>query len=184
MSDNKSRNKAITATKIRGFRKGRVLPQKQQRTHEGLVEVVRRFIPIGSVIVDLGGREGFVADMLPEYDVTIMDFSPVAVEFAKERGHKAFVGDMEDFSYDGADAFIMSHSLEHCEHPERVVSSLYGVVVVEVPKQPNKGSGKYHATRFTDFEQLAEYFKGWAVLYQEEHDKIRTPIRGVFKFEG
>lgn len=105
--------------------------------------IIRRFIPSGSTILDVGcGTGGFAAMMQKNYSMICLDTSPTALEFCSKRGLKnQFNGLLSEFDdkSNPVDAVTMLDVVEHIEDDESALRDAYnllpdgGVAFITVP---------------------------------------------------
>ncbi|MCD5323696.1 MULTISPECIES: class I SAM-dependent methyltransferase [Pontibacillus] len=104
-------------------------------SRSGIIPFVKRYVPVGSQMADIGCGDGYGAFLLSEagYDVTGVDISPKMIEHANQISGDRLIfkqGDLaelpfEQHTYDGLMAI---NSLEWTEDPKHALDELYRVL--------------------------------------------------------
>lgn len=117
-------------------------------------------------ILDIGCRNGNLLNLFLKkgfYNLYGVDISQKALDVVDKR-IKTFLSDAHKLPFDD-DIFnvvILTHTLEHCEHPEIVIKEIYrvmvnkGVLFIEVPLETKENFNTGH---FTHFEEAQDLFK-------------------------
>jgi 2-polyprenyl-3-methyl-5-hydroxy-6-metoxy-1,4-benzoquinol methylase len=103
------------------------LPYEWKFSIERQVSILRKAVPAGGRILEVGCGEGLLAGELVRagYDVTGIEPSPSASGRAARRGVKVFTGYFPHPQAGGPyHAVVMSHVLEHIEDPLRTLQQL------------------------------------------------------------
>jgi 2-polyprenyl-3-methyl-5-hydroxy-6-metoxy-1,4-benzoquinol methylase len=169
-------NRKLTAVLIENNKKQR--PDIDDR-HNSLVTEVSKYANKNGKLLEIGVREGFLFDTLKQAgfkNLYGIDISPEAIETLHERGYEGHVADAQNFLFDERfDTVIISHCLEHCPEPEKVLENIFnimnqnGILYVAVPKQkkepvPTKWAHYYCFESDTEF---LSFFKKWKILWYE-----------------
>ncbi len=176
-----------------------VLERKENGIDEGTVkrhkEIIRIFTQFANSgkLLEIGVREGFLFDHLLDSDFELhgFDISEEAIKRFYERGHtNGYVDDAQNFKTEiKFDVIVISHCLEHCPEPNKVVDCMYdalsenGIVYIEVPIQPKEPvpTPWMHYYCFSSMGDLLSFFDGrWEVLYKQDI-KGSKPGRGTAK---
>ena len=174
-------NLEITRKKIKQFRKSDYKDPKLIKRHRWFFNAIKKFKKSG-VVLDIGGREGFLADIFKQngFKIEVIDISLQAVSFALERGHAASVCDAHHidlkFKNQKFDIISLSHSLEHCLNPKDVIKKCRkilkkdGIIGVQIPFQKKIPTPtKYgHHHWFSNKQELFEMFEKFDMIYQEK----------------
>lgn len=188
-------NKDLTKKKIEHWKeKGANQPGPGvKKRHNLIADLVKKYHPdTNANILDIGGREGFLCDALKDKGFKsfyIIDISPEAIEFAKQRGYNGEVMNVENLANKAGNwnfnIVIASHVIEHCKEPKKIIDGVYhllqpnGIFFIEVPRQhkepvPTKFG---HWYLFSDKSGLTELFDDrWELLFTHE-----APIRAIFR---
>jgi SAM-dependent methyltransferase len=186
MDDYVNVNRKLTAKLIKeGHSKGTF------KRHEKIANVVSKWADKSKPLLEIGVREGYLFDHLKKYGFKYLygvDISPEAIQILHERGYDGEINDAMNLTIEqNYGTIIMSHCLEHCPQPKKVVNGayrlleLYGILYVEVPQQhkepvPTKW-GHYYC--FENFDDLLSFFPHeWTLEWSEIQNKN---LRGIFR---
>ncbi len=156
---------------------------RNQRLRENrympLIKIISKHVDKTSPLLDVGIREGVLLEVLNEVGFTSLhgvDIYEKGVERANKLGFESKVADAQDFSFGKKfDTVIISHVLEHCPEPLKVVENVYnnvlndnGIMYVEVPTQKKEPVPTPHAHFycFTSMKELLSFFEKsrWSVI--------------------
>lgn len=148
---------------------------RNQRLRENrympLIKIISKHVDKTLPLLDIGIREGVLLEVLNEVGFTRLhgvDVYEKRVERANKLGFESKIADAQDFSFGKEfDIVIMSHVLEHCPEPLKVVENVYnnvlndnGIMYVEVPTQKKEPVPTPHAHFycFTSMKELLSFF--------------------------
>ncbi len=186
-------NKELTSKKIDFWKeKGTNQPGPGvKKRHDLIASLVKKHHPDSSAaVMDIGGREGFLCDALKQQGFKsfyIVDISPEAIEYAKQRGYNGEVKNVENIGSLNRtfDIIIASHVIEHCKEPKKIIDGVHGLLnpggtfFIEVPRQPKEPvPTKFgHWYLFSDLSELTELFdEKWELVFTHP-----APIRAIYK---
>lgn len=113
-----------------------------EATYDTVLRAVRRYVPHGSRILDVGSGRGELLKRFSEngYDVYGCDVDETCVGLGGRYGkvEKLDIEEVAPDKFDGDfDCIVLSHVLEHVEHPKeslvRLASMSKGFIVVSIP---------------------------------------------------
>lgn len=96
-------------------------------------------------VLDVGGGTGWLLDLIRSVDsrvsiTQVVDISPEAAPIATSKGHRYFLGTIEQFiSADKFDVALLLNLIEHVQNPEAVLQSMCdrlserGIIVIKTP---------------------------------------------------
>jgi SAM-dependent methyltransferase len=118
-------------------------------------------------LLDVGAREGTLLGYLKEHgfrDLTGLDIWKPGLEEMRKAGHKTIEANIQEYKSDRKYyTVVLSHVLEHCPDPVRVLKNInsmlrkFGVVFIEVPRQEDlRIEQAGHYCNFEDTDDLLE----------------------------
>ena len=164
MENYKEVNRKKTAELVEERRVKGVGPGIRKR-HENIVRLVSKYADKSKPLLEIGVREGFLFDHLKNHGFASLygvDISPIGIKRLHERGYKGHVADAQNLTISQSyDTIIISHCLEHCPEPSKVVEGMYnalrkgGILYCEVPRQPKESvpTKWAHYYCFSSFEE-------------------------------
>lgn len=118
----------------------------RKRDYVELHEAVRAAVVGKQKVLDMGAGPGVLAEKLAEdgHDVTVSDFSEVAVKYCQQLGFEGFQFDLENDSlkpgqHKSYDVVVATEVLEHLEDPQKAIKKMYsflkpgGLLIVTTP---------------------------------------------------
>ena len=112
-----------------------------ERTNRARLAAIRRLLPEGSRILEVGAGRGALGGILaPHYEYTGLELSAEGAGEAAARGLRVVTADLD--SYDSAeryDAIVMIHVFEHLPHPAAALARMHrlladrGIVYLVTP---------------------------------------------------
>ena len=140
MKDYIEKNLEINKTKKRG-----TVSNLYKDRFSLTVALINRFCRIKKPLLDIGARDGILLDELTKRgwkDVTGLDIWPEGLEIIRKKGYKTIHADIQEYtSNQKYHTIVMSHVLEHCPDPLKVLKNVNqmmphgGFVYIEVPRQ-------------------------------------------------
>jgi 2-polyprenyl-3-methyl-5-hydroxy-6-metoxy-1,4-benzoquinol methylase len=156
--------------------------------------MLSNYISKKSSILDIGIRDGAFLKYLKDLGYTNVygvDVYERSIKEAKKKGIDCEVSDAQRLNLNKKfDVVIMSHVLEHCPDPAKVLSNVYshlnekGILFIEVPieKGPPKPTVKdAHYFNFNSYDDLLFFLKGkWEVLKSKvTRKRIEVVLRRI-----
>lgn len=158
------------------------------------LDMLSKYITKEAYLLDIGIREGAFIEFLMENGYTNLygiDIYERSIDIARDKGIKCEIMDAQHldllFKFD---VVVMSHVLEHCPNPDRVLSNVYnhlnnnGVLFIEVPielgaPKPTKKDAHYY--NFHSFNDLLKLLGDkWFVLEKFVSKKrIKVVLRRI-----
>ncbi len=144
-----------------------------------IIDLILKHVNKEAPLLDIGIREGKFLEVLKKSgfkSIYGVDVYIEGVERAKSLGFEAKVADAQNFSLEKKfDAATLSHVLEHCPEPNKVIQNVYdnvlnddGILYVEVPVQKKEPVPTAHAHFycFTSMTELLSFFdkSKWSVV--------------------
>jgi 2-polyprenyl-3-methyl-5-hydroxy-6-metoxy-1,4-benzoquinol methylase len=184
-------NRELTA-KLVADNKGKGLPEGTFKRHQKIAKIVAQWADKSKDLLEVGVREGFLFDHLYSFGFKSLygiDISPDAIKRLHERGWKGEINDVQCLTIEKTyGTIVMSHCLEHCPNPAKVIDNIYnvmdedGILYVEVPEQPKEPvpTPWAHYYCFSSWEEFVGFFSKdkWKLMFSEVRNKN---LKGVFK---
>jgi 2-polyprenyl-3-methyl-5-hydroxy-6-metoxy-1,4-benzoquinol methylase len=145
-------------------------------------------------VLDIGVRDGAFLQILKDMGCTDLygiDIFEESIELLKQRGIDGCVADAQEFKLDKLfDTVIMSHVLEHCPEPKKVLDNVYNhtrdhaIIFIEVPIEegdPKPTEKDAHYFNFHSFDDMLKLLgKDWEVLEKFVSEKrIKVVARRI-----
>ena len=129
-------------------------------------------------VLDIGIRDGAFLEVLRNegfIDLCGIDIYEKSVELGNKKGFDCVVADAHYFNLNKKfGTIVMSHSLEHCPYPDKVIERVYehlldnGILFIEVPREegdPKPTVKDAHYYNFNDMDSLLDLFDDrWEIL--------------------
>ena len=146
-------------------------------------------------MLDIGIRDGAFLEVLRAkgfVDLYGIDIYEKSVKLGKEKGFNCVVADAHYFKLNKKfGTIVMSHSLEHCPYPNKVIERVYehllddGILFIEVPREegcPKPTVKDAHYYNFNNMESLLNLFDdGWEILENLIQGKNNCRLKIVVK---
>jgi ubiquinone/menaquinone biosynthesis C-methylase UbiE len=119
-------------------------------------------------VLDIGARDGWMVEYLKRkhyYEVIGLEITEAAQQYARSRGRRVILGDAHDLSIFPDNKFgtvLITHCLEHCHTPQKVVDEVCrvfqkgGIFYVEVPLETEAARDMAHFCNFLSIEDVAK----------------------------
>lgn len=156
------------------------------------IGMFEKYIDKNKPLLDIGIRDGAFLSLLKDRGYTDLygvDIYERTIEITKSNGIECEVADVHEMSLNRKfDTVMMSHVLEHCPDPVRVLDNVYnhmnddGILFIEVPIEegdPKPTEKDAHYYTFNSFEDFCEVLGSkWAVLEKVVTEKrIKVVLR-------
>lgn len=158
------------------------------------ISMISKYIDKNKSILDVGLRDGAFLEYLRQLgykNLYGIDIYEKTIDITKKKGINCEVADVQNLNLNKKfDAITMSHVLEHCPDPKKVLKNIYnhlnkdGILFIEVPIEqgpPNPTVKDAHYFNFGSYDVLLGLIKNeWEVLNKKISSKrIKVVLRKI-----
>jgi len=142
------------------------------------VEMFSKYVDKSKPLLDVGIREGAFLELLKEIGYTNLygiDIYERSIDIAKGKNINCEIADVQELNLNRKfDTIIMSHVLEHCPDPVKVLNNIHshlneqGILFIEVPIEkgkPRPTEKDAHYFNFNSFDDMKNLLNDrWEIL--------------------
>jgi len=153
------------------------LDKMKHLRYNNIVNIIDKYADKKLPLLDIGARKGELLDMFNDAgfnNLSAIEIWPEGKKIMQNKGYAILNGDAEHFLTSSKfGTVIMSHVLEHCFYPDKVISNVYdslilnGILYIEVPIQ-KEGSAPISAGHYSFFPKIDDiiflFDNKWSVI--------------------